>query len=48
MVLAHAAATLVFSLALLKPGACQDIKDVKLENLRWFLAAAEPAPSLRP
>jgi drug/metabolite transporter (DMT)-like permease len=27
-------------LALLKPGACQDIKDVKLENLRWFLAAA--------
>ena len=38
--LAYAAATLVFSLALLKPGACQDIKDVKLENLRWFLAAA--------
>ena len=35
--LAYAAATLVFSLALLKPGACQDIKDVKLENLRWFL-----------
>jgi drug/metabolite transporter (DMT)-like permease len=38
--LAYAAATLVFSLALLKPGSWQDIKDMKLENLQWFLAAA--------
>ena len=38
--LAYAAATLVFSLALLKPGSWQDIKDMKFENLQWFLAAA--------
>jgi drug/metabolite transporter (DMT)-like permease len=38
--LAYAAATLVFSLALLKPGSWRDIKGTKLENLPWFLAAA--------
>jgi drug/metabolite transporter (DMT)-like permease len=38
--LAYAAAMLVFSLALLKPGSWQDIKDMKLENMQWFLAAA--------
>ena len=37
---AYAAATLVFSLAFLAPGSWQDIKDMKLENLQWFLAAA--------
>jgi drug/metabolite transporter (DMT)-like permease len=38
--LAYAAATLVFSLALLKPGAFGDIKSTKRENLPWFLVAA--------
>jgi drug/metabolite transporter (DMT)-like permease len=38
--LAYAAATLVFSLALLKPGSWRDIKATKPENLPWFLAAA--------
>jgi drug/metabolite transporter (DMT)-like permease len=38
--LAYAAATLVFSLALLKPGSWQDITRTKRENLPWFLAAA--------
>jgi drug/metabolite transporter (DMT)-like permease len=38
--IAYAAATLFFSLALLKPGSWRDIKGLKLENLPWFLAAA--------
>jgi uncharacterized membrane protein len=38
--LAYAAATLVFSLALLKPGSWRDIKATKPENLPWFIAAA--------
>jgi uncharacterized membrane protein len=38
--LAYAAATLVFSLALLKPGSWRDIKATKPENLPWFTAAA--------
>jgi drug/metabolite transporter (DMT)-like permease len=38
--LAYAAATLVFALALLEPGAWQDIISTKRENLPWFLAAA--------
>jgi drug/metabolite transporter (DMT)-like permease len=37
---AYAAAMLVFSLALLKPGSWRDIRSIKPENLRWFLAAA--------
>jgi drug/metabolite transporter (DMT)-like permease len=38
--LAYAAATLVFSLALLKPGSWRDIRNTKPQNLPWFLAAA--------
>jgi drug/metabolite transporter (DMT)-like permease len=38
--IAYAAATLVFVLVLLKPGSWRDIKDMKLENARWFLSAA--------
>jgi drug/metabolite transporter (DMT)-like permease len=38
--LAYAVATLVFSLALLKPGSWRDIRSTKRENLPWFLAAA--------
>jgi uncharacterized membrane protein len=38
--IAYAAATLVFILVLLKPGSWRDIKDMKLENVPWFLAAA--------
>jgi drug/metabolite transporter (DMT)-like permease len=38
--LAYAAATLVFSLILLKPGAWVDIKRMKRENLPWFLSSA--------
>jgi drug/metabolite transporter (DMT)-like permease len=38
--LAYAAATLVFSLALFKPGSWQDIRSTKPENLPWFVAAA--------
>jgi drug/metabolite transporter (DMT)-like permease len=38
--LAYAAATLVFSLVLLKPGSWGDIKGMKRENIPWFLSAA--------
>ena len=38
--IAYAAATLVFMLVLFKPGSWGDIKDMKLENASWFLAAA--------
>ena len=38
--LAYAAATLFFSLILLKPGAWGDIKAMKRENLPWFLSSA--------
>lgn len=38
--LAYAAAILMFCLALLKPESWHDIKNMKLENLQWFLAAA--------
>jgi drug/metabolite transporter (DMT)-like permease len=38
--LAYTSATLVFCLALLKPGAWRHIKGVKRENLPWFLVAA--------
>jgi drug/metabolite transporter (DMT)-like permease len=38
--LAYTAATLFFSLILLKPGAWRDIKGMKSENLPWFLASA--------
>jgi drug/metabolite transporter (DMT)-like permease len=38
--IAYAAAMLVFSLALLKPGSWQDIASMKRENVPWFLAAA--------
>jgi drug/metabolite transporter (DMT)-like permease len=38
--LAYAAATLFFSLILLKPGAWVDIKRMKRENLPWFLSSA--------
>jgi uncharacterized membrane protein len=38
--LAYAAATLVFSLILLKPGSWGDIKRMKRENLPWFLSSA--------
>lgn len=38
--IAYAAALLVFSLALLKPGSWEDIKGMKRENMPWFLAAA--------
>jgi drug/metabolite transporter (DMT)-like permease len=38
--IAYAAATLVFSLVLLKPGSWGDIKGMKPENMPWFLSAA--------
>src|ERR1700760_2827783 len=38
--LAYTAATLFFSLILLKPGAWRDIKYMKRENLPWFLSSA--------
>jgi drug/metabolite transporter (DMT)-like permease len=38
--LAYTAATLFFSLILLKPGSCGDIKRLKRENLPWFLSSA--------
>jgi drug/metabolite transporter (DMT)-like permease len=38
--LAYTAATLFFSLILLKPGAWDDIKRMKRENLPWFLSSA--------
>jgi len=38
--LAYAAATLVFSLTLFKPGAWQDVRSTKRENLPWFLSSA--------
>jgi drug/metabolite transporter (DMT)-like permease len=38
--LAYTAATLFFSLILLKPGAWVDIKRMKRENLPWFLSSA--------
>ena len=38
--LAYAAATLFFSLILLKPGAWGDIKRMRRENLPWFLSSA--------
>jgi drug/metabolite transporter (DMT)-like permease len=38
--LAYAAATLFFSLVLLKPGSWTDIKGTSRENLPWFLASA--------
>jgi len=37
---AYAAATLFFSLVLLKPGSWTDIRSTKRENLPWFLASA--------
>ena len=36
---AYAAATLVFSLVLLKPGSWGDIRGMKRENMPWFLSA---------
>jgi drug/metabolite transporter (DMT)-like permease len=38
--LAYAAATLFFSLVLLKPGSWGDIKGMSRENLPWFLSSA--------
>ena len=38
--LAYAAATLFFSLILLKPGAWRDIRRISGENLPWFLSSA--------
>jgi drug/metabolite transporter (DMT)-like permease len=38
--LAYTAATLFFSLILLKPGSWGDIKSMKRENLPWFLSSA--------
>jgi drug/metabolite transporter (DMT)-like permease len=38
--LAYAAATLFFSLILLKPGSCADIRRMQRENLPWFLSSA--------
>jgi uncharacterized membrane protein len=38
--LAYAAATLFFSLILLKPGSWADIKSMKRENVPWFLSSA--------
>ena len=38
--LAYAAATLFFSVILLKPGSWADIKGVSRENLPWFLSSA--------
>jgi drug/metabolite transporter (DMT)-like permease len=37
---AYTAATVLFSLVLLKPGALRDIKRMRPENLPWFLASA--------
>jgi len=39
-VIAYAAATLVFSLLLLRPAVRRDISGLKRENVRWFLWAA--------
>jgi len=38
--LAYAAATLLFSLVLLKPGSWDDIRRMSSENLPWFLSSA--------
>jgi drug/metabolite transporter (DMT)-like permease len=38
--LAYAAATLFFSLILLKPGSWRDIRRMRRENLPWFLSSA--------
>ncbi len=38
--IAYTAATLFFSLILLKPGSWADIKSMKRENLPWFLSSA--------
>lgn len=38
--LAYAAATLAFSLILLKPGSWKDIRSVSRQNLPWFLSSA--------
>jgi drug/metabolite transporter (DMT)-like permease len=38
--LAYAAATLFFSLILLKPGSLRDIRGMRRENLPWFLSSA--------
>jgi drug/metabolite transporter (DMT)-like permease len=38
--LAYLAATLVFSLVLLRPGACGDIRRMQRESLPWFFASA--------
>jgi drug/metabolite transporter (DMT)-like permease len=38
--LAYAAATLLFSLSLLKPGSWDDIRSMSSENLPWFLFSA--------
>src|SRR6202022_2505204 len=38
--LAYAAATLFFSLILLKPGSWADIRGTSRENLPWFLSSA--------
>jgi drug/metabolite transporter (DMT)-like permease len=38
--LAYAAATLLFSLILLKPGSWDDIRGMSIENLPWFLSSA--------
>jgi uncharacterized membrane protein len=38
--LAYTAATLFFSLILLKPGSWRDIRGMKRENLPWFLTSA--------
>lgn len=38
--LAYTAATLFFSLILLKPGSWADIRSMKGENLPWFLSSA--------
>src|SRR5262249_38143654 len=38
--LAYTAATLFFSLILLKPGAWGDVKGMKRQNLPWFLSSA--------
>jgi drug/metabolite transporter (DMT)-like permease len=38
--LAYAAAMLIFSLVLLKPGSWDDIRSLKRENMPWFLSSA--------
>ena len=38
--LAYAAATLLFSLTLLKPGSWDDIKGMSMQNVPWFLSSA--------